>query len=57
MAGKPIVFISYSHKDESWKDKLEVQLGVLAKENRLDPWDDRRIAAGDDWFSEIERGG
>jgi hypothetical protein len=55
MADKPSVFISYSHKDEKWKDKLAVQLGVLAAESRLEVWDDRRIAAGDDWFPEIER--
>ena len=24
-----IVFISYSHKDEAWKDRLLTQLGVL----------------------------
>jgi hypothetical protein len=26
---KPIVFISYSRKDESWKDRLETQLKVF----------------------------
>ena len=54
MADTPSVFISYSHKDEKWKDKLAIQLGVLAGESRLEVWDDRRIAAGDDWFPEIE---
>ena len=48
------VFVSYSHLDEAWKDRLVKQLSVLA-EVGLDPWDDRRIAAGDDWLPEIEQ--
>lgn len=47
------VFISYSHKDEAWKDRVVSQLGVLADEG-LDAWDDRRIGGGDDWLPEIE---
>ena len=50
----PSVFISYSHKDEEWKDRLVTQLGVLQMEGILDVWDDRRIEAGDDWKPEIE---
>ena len=49
------IFISYSHKDEDWKDRLVTQLGVLAKQGKLELWDDRRIAAGDDWQPEIEQ--
>ncbi len=48
------IFISYSHQDESWKNRLVKQLGVLAAEG-LETWNDRRIAAGDDWLPEIER--
>lgn len=51
---KPTVFISYSHKDEAWKDRLTSHLGVLQHEGLLDPWDDRRIGAGEDWRQEIE---
>ena len=25
----PSVFLSYSHKDEAWKDRLKTHLGVL----------------------------
>jgi len=53
MAGGPTVFISYSHKDEAWKDRLVIQLGVLQRQGLLDLWDDRRIAAGEDWHGEI----
>lgn len=48
------VFISYSHADEAWKDRVVRQLGVLAGEG-LEAWDDRRIGGGDDWLPEIEK--
>lgn len=48
------IFISYSHQDEAWKDHLLSHLNVLAGEG-LEVWDDRRIAAGDDWLPAIER--
>jgi len=51
---RPTVFVSYSHQDEAWKDRLVKQLRVLELEGDLDVWDDRRIAAGDDWLPEIE---
>ena len=51
----PSVFISYSHKDEVWKDRLATHLGVLQREGLLDTWDDRRIGAGDDWHEEIQQ--
>jgi len=50
----PTVFISYSHKDEVWKDRLQSQLGVLQHEGLLYMWDDRRIGAGEDWNEEIQ---
>jgi tetratricopeptide (TPR) repeat protein len=50
----PTVFISYSHKDEVWKDHLVTHLGVLQQEDILDVWDDRRIGAGEDWYQKIE---
>jgi tetratricopeptide (TPR) repeat protein len=49
----PTVFISYSHKDEGWKDRLVSHLKALSVE-ALDIWDDRRIGAGADWFREIQ---
>jgi hypothetical protein len=44
---KPTVFISYSHKDETWKDRLLPQLRALEQANRIAVWDDRRIDGGD----------
>src|SRR5438445_11829981 len=51
---KPTLFISYSHKDEHWKDRLATHLKVLDKDGLLDVWDDRRILGGDNWFREIK---
>jgi tetratricopeptide (TPR) repeat protein len=49
----PTVFISYSHLDEEWKDRVLRHLSILQQENRLDLWDDRRIEAGEEWYSKI----
>lgn len=51
---KPTVFISYSHKDEGWKDRLVTHLAVLREQGIVDLWDDRRIAAGEDWERKIQ---
>ncbi len=52
---KPTVFISYSHKDEEWKDRLRPHLGVLEKVGHITIWDDRRIDAGATWYDEIRQ--
>jgi hypothetical protein len=54
LAQKAIVFISYSHVDEAWKDRLLTHLGVLQSQGLLELWDDRRIAAGEDWYAAIQ---
>ncbi|MGH9874014.1 MAG: toll/interleukin-1 receptor domain-containing protein [Pyrinomonadaceae bacterium] len=46
------VFISYSHKDEKWKDRLVTQLEVLRQE--FEVWTDRDIQAGEFWYQKIE---
>lgn len=55
LAAKPNIFISYSHKDEPWKDRLMTHLQVLAMEERFAVWDDRQIAVGEDWYPAIEQ--
>ncbi len=55
MTTQPTVFISYSHKDVAWKNRLVTQLSVLQQEELLDIWDDRRIETGTDWHPEIEK--
>jgi tetratricopeptide (TPR) repeat protein len=49
------VFISYSHKDEDWKNRLQTHLAVLEMQELLSVWDDRKIAGGEDWYPEIEQ--
>ncbi len=51
----PSIFISYSHADEAWKDRVVTQLRALESEGHFDVWEDRRIAVGDDWYPEIEK--
>ena len=51
---RPTVFISYSHIDEEWKDRVVKHLKVLEPEGVLESWDDRRISAGDDWEAKIQ---
>ena len=52
--GVPTVFISYSHKDKRWKDRLVDQLKVLSV-GKFEIWHDHRIGAGDTWLLEIEK--
>lgn len=47
------VFISYSHKDDTWLKRLHVHLKPLERSGVLDRWDDTRIGAGTDWREEI----
>jgi tetratricopeptide (TPR) repeat protein len=49
------VFISYSHKDEKWKDRLRPHLGVLEQAGRITIWDDRQIDTGAEWYNEIQQ--
>jgi hypothetical protein len=50
----PTVFISYSHEDEVWKDRLVKHLAGLERDGRLRIWNDRDIRAGQTWLREIE---
>ena len=40
------VFISYSHKDEEFRERLEVHLAMLKRQGIIRIWNDRRIGAG-----------
>jgi hypothetical protein len=49
------VFVSYSHDDNpKWLERVRVHLKPLARDGKLDLWDDTRIKAGDRWRKEIE---
>ncbi|STZ00117.1 Uncharacterised protein [Moraxella lacunata] len=47
------VFISYSHKDEAFKDSLIEHLSSLKRRGVIESWNDREIKAGDEWSDEI----
>ena len=49
------VFISYSHKDKKWLERLQVHLKPLERARLVDRWDDTRIKAGDEWRKEIRQ--
>ncbi len=49
----PRVFISYSHADKKWLERLKRHLKPLVREGNLDCWDDTHIRPGDDWQQEI----
>lgn len=53
VSNKPSIFISYSHKDEHWKDRLVTHLEVSQQLGIVELWDDRRIEAGEDWYRAI----
>ncbi|HEX9931058.1 MAG TPA: TIR domain-containing protein [Pyrinomonadaceae bacterium] len=48
------VFISYSHKDEEFKDELVEMLAGLQRQGIIDAWQDRRIEEGDEWYQAIQ---
>jgi internalin A len=48
------VFISYSHRDERFKDELETHLKLLQRVGLIREWHDRNIEAGDEWRSRID---
>jgi len=49
----PFIFISYSHKDRVWKDRLQSHLKVLELHGNLSVWEDKQISLGEDWFAKI----
>ncbi|MCJ7600508.1 MAG: TIR domain-containing protein [Desulfobulbaceae bacterium] len=50
---EPVIFVSYSHRDEVEKNKLITHLCVLHKADLINVWNDDRIGAGSDWEREI----
>jgi diguanylate cyclase (GGDEF)-like protein len=47
------VFISYSHHDVEWLNKLQTMLKPLVRTNTIILWDDTNIKTGGEWKTEI----
>ena len=48
------VFFSYSHKDETLRDKLANHLKLLERQGVISAWYDRDITAGTEWEGQID---
>ncbi len=48
------VFLSYSHKDEEFREGLEEHLTALKRQGKIEPWCDRKIAPGTNWRQELD---
>jgi hypothetical protein len=53
-ATKP-VFISYSHRDSKWLEKLRQFLRPLEEQELIRVWDDNEIRPGSNWLGEIRQ--
>jgi hypothetical protein len=49
----PKVFISYSHKDEKYKNELVTMLAGLENQGIITIWQDKRIEPGEEWLKAI----
>ena len=49
------LFFSYSHRDETLRDELEIHLAMLKRQGVISTWHDRRIEAGKEFDKEISR--
>ena len=49
------VFISYSHKDESFKDDLKDHLSALVRGGQIELWQDRDMEGGTRWDDQIKQ--
>jgi hypothetical protein len=50
-----LLFYSYSHRDERYRQRLEKHLAPLKREGVVADWRDREITAGTDWAKEISK--
>jgi hypothetical protein len=48
-----LIFLSYSHSDKAWFDRLILHLTPLLRSRRIAIWSDRDIKPGDNWQAEI----
>lgn len=51
---KEQIFVSYSHKDNKWRDELDTHLKPYVRDRIVSSWSDQQILPGSQWFDEIE---
>ena len=49
------IFISYSHKDEIWKNRLKIHLKPLEEIGNIQVWSDDKLKPGDKWFETVKQ--
>jgi hypothetical protein len=49
------LFVSYSHRDYDWLERLRIHLALLERRELIHVWVDTQIAFGANWQEEIER--
>jgi Effector-associated domain 11/TIR domain len=47
------IFISYSHEDEDYKNRLVKSLAALSRMGKIKIWEDRQILGGAEWSNDI----
>jgi formylglycine-generating enzyme required for sulfatase activity len=55
MSAKGRIFISYSHKDSEWLERLKPFLQPLVREEELQVWSDTDIKPSSIWHAEIQK--
>ena len=49
------VFVSYSHVDKPWLERLKVHLKPLERKGKIELWSDKKIDPGKKWKAEVEK--
>ena len=50
---KHTIFISYSHDDIKWLQRLKIHLKGLSQFYNIEEWDDQKLKSGDKWEQDI----
>jgi internalin A len=49
------IFISYSHNDKVWLERIRTHLSGAVRNRVIDLWDDSKIRPGSNWKDEVKR--
>jgi tetratricopeptide (TPR) repeat protein len=47
------IFVSYSHRDREWLERLQAMMNPFLRKGELELWDDTRLKPGQKWLDEI----